>query len=561
MKKQDGSQASRVAASGAEGYGKFKFELRGISTRVVVIPEHITLQEVHRLVQILFGWYGGHLWEFRDSTGRTYGRKHNDQWIAPSEGRLIPPSDICLSDILPERGGKLYYTYDFGDDWQHLITRMADPKMPGKYCVKTEGPDGIEDCGGVWRLQECKSEWHVPGVDEITQRLERVNLHPKKSGTGLLKMECEELEAVIKTLDDVEWGWLYSLGEEGFARVFQRSERFDRLIARLPDIRYLKMTSSFMGADVYDAGPEFRRYWRKMRDAWTRLRDKAGRSAVAPSFDSPVDAWGEIYKFACAAACLYGAVSESDLCELFDKWREETDWLKKATPETAAYALQLLRREMTSHDASVYFSDGLAISIAKYPQDPSTGLPSDDALETMLKMRRGRERWYPDTYADFIAYSIGDFTIPEEYDALEDFLVQKWNLTMKDPLEVADVDDVISSVYFTFAAGCGWKMAVEAVDARFGLSDLTSHEFSELTKILMNAANATRNDLNWGYTPNEMVAIHCQGDTASPLAASYGLIVAPNAPIVRTDAKVGRNDPCPCGSGKKFKKCCGKGND
>ncbi|WP_211365126.1 SEC-C metal-binding domain-containing protein [Rhodovulum strictum] len=23
-------------------------------------------------------------------------------------------------------------------------------------------------------------------------------------------------------------------------------------------------------------------------------------------------------------------------------------------------------------------------------------------------------------------------------------------------------------------------------------------------------------------------------------------------------AKVGRNDPCPCGSGRKFKKCCGQ---
>ena len=23
-------------------------------------------------------------------------------------------------------------------------------------------------------------------------------------------------------------------------------------------------------------------------------------------------------------------------------------------------------------------------------------------------------------------------------------------------------------------------------------------------------------------------------------------------------AKVGRNEPCPCGSGKKFKKCCGR---
>jgi len=30
----------------------------------------------------------------------------------------------------------------------------------------------------------------------------------------------------------------------------------------------------------------------------------------------------------------------------------------------------------------------------------------------------------------------------------------------------------------------------------------------------------------------------------------------PTAPIVREGPKVGRNDPCPCGSGKKYKKCC-----
>ena len=30
-------------------------------------------------------------------------------------------------------------------------------------------------------------------------------------------------------------------------------------------------------------------------------------------------------------------------------------------------------------------------------------------------------------------------------------------------------------------------------------------------------------------------------------------------PIVRDAAKVGRNEPCPCGSGKKYKKCCGVG--
>ena len=32
----------------------------------------------------------------------------------------------------------------------------------------------------------------------------------------------------------------------------------------------------------------------------------------------------------------------------------------------------------------------------------------------------------------------------------------------------------------------------------------------------------------------------------------------PKKPVVRLSAKVGRNDPCPCGSGKKYKKCCGQ---
>jgi len=30
--------------------------------------------------------------------------------------------------------------------------------------------------------------------------------------------------------------------------------------------------------------------------------------------------------------------------------------------------------------------------------------------------------------------------------------------------------------------------------------------------------------------------------------------------IVRDEVKIGRNDPCGCGSGKKYKKCCGKNN-
>jgi preprotein translocase subunit SecA len=41
-------------------------------------------------------------------------------------------------------------------------------------------------------------------------------------------------------------------------------------------------------------------------------------------------------------------------------------------------------------------------------------------------------------------------------------------------------------------------------------------------------------------------------------AAMQAAMKAASQPIQRTTAKVGRNDVCPCGSGKKFKKCCGE---
>lgn len=48
-------------------------------------------------------------------------------------------------------------------------------------------------------------------------------------------------------------------------------------------------------------------------------------------------------------------------------------------------------------------------------------------------------------------------------------------------------------------------------------------------------ANFKKVDNQWFYTEGSIVGVN---------------------PIERTAPKVGRNEPCPCGSGKKFKKCC-----
>ena len=48
-------------------------------------------------------------------------------------------------------------------------------------------------------------------------------------------------------------------------------------------------------------------------------------------------------------------------------------------------------------------------------------------------------------------------------------------------------------------------------------------------------------------------------DVVAELAETFDWdgVEAPAEPIVNPYRRVGRNDPCPCGSGKKFKRCCG----
>jgi len=51
-------------------------------------------------------------------------------------------------------------------------------------------------------------------------------------------------------------------------------------------------------------------------------------------------------------------------------------------------------------------------------------------------------------------------------------------------------------------------------------------------------------------------------EVAKPVATGFagaGGKAAPKKPVVNKEQKIGRNDPCPCGSGKKYKKCCGAG--
>lgn len=58
----------------------------------------------------------------------------------------------------------------------------------------------------------------------------------------------------------------------------------------------------------------------------------------------------------------------------------------------------------------------------------------------------------------------------------------------------------------------------------------------------------------WLGTPRQTL----EGKMPSELLAGGRLLPRKVETIRRESPKVGRNDPCPCGSGRKFKKCCGR---
>ncbi len=84
----------------------------------------------------------------------------------------------------------------------------------------------------------------------------------------------------------------------------------------------------------------------------------------------------------------------------------------------------------------------------------------------------------------------------------------------------------------------------------------------EVAKIMLHVVRSsgpvirtqTANITNEGFDNSAISNINVEGESIAPKSSH----TEKAQPIVNDGPKVGRNDPCPCGSGKKYKNCCGK---
>ena len=88
---------------------------------------------------------------------------------------------------------------------------------------------------------------------------------------------------------------------------------------------------------------------------------------------------------------------------------------------------------------------------------------------------------------------------------------------------------------------------------------------NDAVKFIMRANFTPETHIEAKPQVREMSENHAQAPQVTPKSASKPIEGSsgdnsPRTPAKRDPKKVGPNDPCPCGSGKKYKNCCGKRN-
>jgi len=97
------------------------------------------------------------------------------------------------------------------------------------------------------------------------------------------------------------------------------------------------------------------------------------------------------------------------------------------------------------------------------------------------------------------------------------------------------------------------------------LNEVTTETVKVLSLVQIGGQQDVDEYENQAHQPDKLEANHPAAagiadamNNASEQSHEAGESAESEGTFRREEPKVGRNDPCPCGSGKKYKQCCGK---
>ena len=186
------------------------------------------------------------------------------------------------------------------------------------------------------------------------------------------------------------------------------------------------------------------------------------------------------------------------------------------------------------------------------------GFEKDDYYKYLEQQVQGDLPFYVPTVEEVEElYEQGSLISRESHQKVKEFIEETFgcdsdtaSLKVHDLYETVNNHMRINDAVEAFIYGNGSEGGTDSV-FEFG-SDEERFRFTEL---YIEMSRDCRIRDNRGHDYYEMVAIMSAKDRDS--AKGAGSASAKNSAQIRR-VKIGRNDPCPCGSGKKYKNCCGR---
>lgn len=290
--------------------------------RRITLPGDITLDRLHDVLQTVFGWQDSHLHRFSPTDDRyssTLPIVTQYDLDEGEEGTL--ESTIRLDQLVERVGDSLFYTYDFGDDWEHRLrvesVGSIDPADVRVHCTDGRRSAPPEDSGGIDHFQyliEVAADPQHPDAADLAEIIEALEVHDLDDTVDLVAIE-RALTRLAGARVTLEW---IRQNDSPLRRLFDRTgpEAQQHLAGFVTDAR-----------SAHDAAPS--------------LELATGATAVIRTFLSHVPAEGIPLSSA-------GYLPPASVSAMMDDLDPDRDWIGTANREANTVPLLRLRETVTA---------------------------------------------------------------------------------------------------------------------------------------------------------------------------------------------------------------------